>query len=246
MATTGSPLDLPLIPAGGARIPSETFNEAMNILNAGGRVNEILTNEVAITGAVTLDSTAFGKMHLISGTSADYTITLFTPATDDLGKIVGFRVSNAGTKIYTLDANSTQTIDGQLTIPLLKDDVIYLKAVATSGNTWQVIGKKEGVRAWIAPSLINSWANFGSGNANVGYMKRDGIVHLKGLVASGTIGAAIFTLPVGYRPAESRNYGTVSNGLFGYCGVLANGNVTANAGSNTWFSIDGISFPAEG
>lgn len=150
MADTGTPLSLPLMPPDGDRTPHLTFNNAMVILNRGARVDESLANEVSITGAVTLHPTtpsAYGKMHVITGTSANYTITLFTPVTADLGKIIGFRVSNAGTKVYTLDAAGAETIDGLITLALRKDDVVYLKAVATTGNTWQVVGRKPGISA---------------------------------------------------------------------------------------------------
>lgn len=143
MANTGTPLNLPLM-SDSDRTPFSVYNAAMLILNGGARVDETLANEVAITGAATLSSTAYGKTHVITGTSADYTITLFTPATADLGKIIGFRVSTAGTKLYTLDAASTETIDGELTFRLSRNDVVYLKAIATSGNTWQIVGYRMG------------------------------------------------------------------------------------------------------
>jgi hypothetical protein len=58
--------------------------------------------------------------------------------------------------------------------------------------------------ALIAPTLQNSWENFGSGYVNAGYYKNAfGEVTVfatlkNGVTADGTV---IFTLPVGYRPA---------------------------------------------
>lgn len=55
---------------------------------------------------------------------------------------------------------------------------------------------------WVAPTLQNSWANLGSGWVAAGYIKQNGWVHLRGLVAGGALNAAIFTLPAGFRPAS--------------------------------------------
>lgn len=52
----------------------------------GDGLTQFLLTEVSVTGAVTLDSTAFGKNHSVTGAS-DYTITLPTP---QLGKAIRF------------------------------------------------------------------------------------------------------------------------------------------------------------
>lgn len=99
---------------------------------------------------------------------------------------------------------------------------------------------------WIAPTLINSWVNFGLSFNNAGYMKDSmGFVHLKGLIKSGTIASAAFTLPVGYRPGADTAYPTNSNSAFGIIQVLANGNVIPLQGSNAFFYLEGITFKAE-
>lgn len=96
---------------------------------------------------------------------------------------------------------------------------------------------------WIAPTLTNSWANFGSGFQNAGYYKdKQGVVHLRGLVKSGTIPGVIFNLPVGYRPTAQLIFGTVSNNAIGRVDVTAGGAVTAQVGSNVWISLEGMSF----
>lgn len=92
--------------------------------------------------------------------------------------------------------------------------------------------------AWSAPTLQNSWVNYGSGYDTVGYMKDSlGFVHVKGMIKSGvtTLGTLLFTLPAGYRPSGHsyivsgfNNGGTVaafeirSTGEFN----LLNGNAT--------------------
>lgn len=55
---------------------------------------------------------------------------------------------------------------------------------------------------WIAPTLLNSWVNFGGGYSTVGYRKVGSLVTIRGLVKGGvtTDGTEIFTLPAGFRP----------------------------------------------
>lgn len=60
---------------------------------------------------------------------------------------------------------------------------------------------------WIAPTLVNSWANFGSGYETAAYLKDPlGFVHLKGLITGGTTNTTAFTLPAGYRPGANAIY----------------------------------------
>ena len=73
-----------------------------------------VSSEVSVTAATTLTSTAFGKMHVCSGTAADYTVGL-PAASGNAGKIIGIRISNACTKLITLDANDSESIDGAAT-----------------------------------------------------------------------------------------------------------------------------------
>lgn len=98
---------------------------------------------------------------------------------------------------------------------------------------------------WTAPTLGNSWVNFGSPHASAGY-KRDvhGLVHIKGLIKSGTMNSAIFTLPEGYRPSEQLVFSVISNGAIGRLDVFVDGDVKLVSGSNAWVSLDSISFYA--
>lgn len=100
---------------------------------------------------------------------------------------------------------------------------------------------------WTAPTLAQSWVNFGSGFTTAGRCKRGGIVYLKGVMKSGTISttAVVFNLPVGWRPKERKVFMVISNGTVGRLDILANGDVIFYAGNSTYYSIDGISFPAE-
>lgn len=101
------------------------------------------------------------------------------------------------------------------------------------------------VEPFTAPTLTNSWVNFGGVSSPVGYYKDPfGIVRLRGLVKSGTIGASILQLPIGYRPPFRVFHSTVSNALFGALYVDQDGTVIPFVGSNVDFSLDGITFRA--
>lgn len=53
---------------------------------------------------------------------------------------------------------------------------------------------------WIAPTLTNSWVNYGSGYELAGYRLIGNQMHLRGTLKNGVVGSAILTLPVGFRP----------------------------------------------
>lgn len=90
------------------------------------------------------------------------------------------------------------------------------------------------------PAFENSWVNFGAAEESAAY-RRDGLglVHIKGLVKSGTVGAVpVFTLPVGFLPAGDIHFATISNDAIGKLQIFNSGEVRANVGSNVWFSLN--------
>lgn len=95
----------------------------------------------------------------------------------------------------------------------------------------------------IAPTLLNSWVNYGSGYSTVGYWKDSmGMLHIKGNIKSGVLTSVAFNLPSGYRPSLDLVISVSSNNLFGYMYIRSNGDVVPFSGSNTSFSFDNISF----
>lgn len=98
---------------------------------------------------------------------------------------------------------------------------------------------------WIAPTLLNSWVNFGGAWETAGYMRKGGTVYLRGLIKNGTItaGTDFFILPVGYRPAQDIHIATVSSNAICTVQILADGTVQVGAGASaTWVSFGGIQF----
>lgn len=110
--------------------------------------------EISITEAATA---TIGRMHVCSGTSADYTVTL--PAVSgNAGKMIGFRMSSALTKLVTLDGDASEAIDGSLTRIMWAGEVAILMC---DGAAWAKIGGKS--RPMIAGIAISSNHLFGSG-----------------------------------------------------------------------------------
>lgn len=98
---------------------------------------------------------------------------------------------------------------------------------------------------WIAPTLLNSWANYGGGYETVGYYKDEfGMVHFKGVLKTGTIPTTAFILPIGYRPPALKLVIPAVSNTLSTIEILANGEVKVTSGTNTFIAIDGISFRA--
>ena len=95
-------------------------------------------------------------------------------------------------------------------------------------------------------TLQSAWINYGSGTQSAQYWKdRLGIVHLRGMVRSGGIPSTMFQLPVGFRPSADEYFAVDSNSAHGLVYVTASGNVIAQAGSNLWISLSGITYRAD-
>jgi len=97
--------------------------------------------------------------------------------------------------------------------------------------------------AFINATYLNSWVSYGGGNKPAGYYKGlDGVVHLQGLVKSGTIGQPIFRLPTGYIPTHALIFVIISNDAVAKLEVQSDGDVVALTGNNTYVSLEGVSF----
>lgn len=163
------------------------------------------------------------------------------------------RVTNIHHRIDT----KSWSVDYDLDAPGIVAQPTWTPSPATNDNT-------DGT--WIAPTLANGWINYGSGFSDAKYMRKNGIVYLKGLIKSGTVGTAtpFFTLPVGYRPADQKLFAALNGGVVSGAASAgtAHTHTTANTaarvnvmpsgqvnlegtGTNVFVSLDGISYPAE-
>lgn len=114
-------------------------------------------NKVLITGTTVLTSTAFGKSHLVSGTSADYTVTLPT-AVGNEGSMILFKgdplVANFN-KTVTIDGDGTETIDQRLSVVIANGGWCTVLARVTSGvGSWDVISFDQGAFIEYAPTFV--------------------------------------------------------------------------------------------
>lgn len=112
----------------------------------------------------------------------------------------------------------------------LRDLLVYLKDNLAGTPT---------VEAWIAPTLINSWADYGSPEAPAGYcIDPLGFVHLRGSIAGGTSGSVAFVLPSGYRPAERCRISVTAHGGYGNVRIDTSGDVRASDDQAAGVTVD--------
>ena len=122
--------------------------------------------------------------------------------------------------------------------------------VKSSGVGTLKLDPQDGItrEAPTAPTLLNSWVNFGGSRKVAGfYIDAFNIVHLEGVIKSGTATPAtqLFMLPAGYRPVGGRVYFvTTSNAAYGSGFIDTTGEVYIDIGSNVYFSLDSVSFRA--
>lgn len=94
------------------------------------------------------------------------------------------------------------------------------------------------------PAFQNGWTNYGGGFQAAGFwIDALGIVHLRGMIQSGTVGSAAFTLPPGFRPVVQELFASMSNLNAGRVDVTSGGAVVPTSPSgNAWCTLSGISF----
>lgn len=190
-------------------------------------------------------SSAFAFRAAVAGTVDDGAITTakladgaVTTAKMADGAVAGAKITDGAVTNAKLADSSILTAnigDGAITTPKFADGSVTAAKIETQ-QAWQPCG------------LLNGWVSeLGGGNA-AGYMKDSlGFVHLRGFIRSGstTPGAPIFNLPVGYRTRAAVYIPAASHDAYGQVRADANGDVVFAAGTNIWFSLEGITFRAE-
>lgn len=140
--------------------------------------------------------------------------------------LIGIGTNNPGSK---LDIAGNLNVSGNITV----------------GGTLNYTGSFTNENP-ISLTLLNNWVNYGPGFTNATYYKdRTGVVHLEGLIKSGTTGI-IANLPAGYRPSGSLLFIAVNGyGAFARIDVTADGNVVVSDPYTTgYLSLSGITFRA--
>lgn len=158
----------------------------------------------------------------------------------ELGADIAGKELNAGTISYQkFTANALDIIGAGTTAANRRIKLWAEGGVELTGTIVQ-----ENVQV---PVFQNGWANFGSGFTTAGYWKdKEGIVHLRGLIAGGTTagGTILFNLPVGYRPSSGRMmFAVLNNYNTGRIDINTNGDVFVDLlSSNAWVNLTGIYF----
>jgi hypothetical protein len=112
---------------------------SVSLLGSGDVPIDMLSTLAAAESSVTGTTTAtISRMHVCSGTTADYTITL-PAASGNTGKLIGFRMSNALTQLVTLDGNASETIDGLTTRVMWAGESAIL--LCDGSNWFKIAGK---------------------------------------------------------------------------------------------------------
>lgn len=86
---------------------------------------------------------------------------------------------------------------------------------------------------WTGVTFSNSWVDFGSPQQAAQYSKAGDVVRVRGVIKSGTLNTAAFTLPSGFRPPATLRFPS-SDGIIT---VDSSGVVSVFGASNTIFGV---------
>lgn len=121
--------------------------------------------------------------------------------------------------------------------PSVGQKVMLTKLGARDG--WAIVRALTGA-AWTAATFENSWVDYGLGYAPAGFQKIDDRVFLRGIIKSGSLSAAAFTLPDGFRPpytVQASAAGTADR-----VEITPAGLVIPLGGTNAAAGLDSVSF----
>lgn len=180
----------------------------------------------------------------------------------------GYRpVDNTQTKIFAVNSNDVfgevkiDPSNGAVVVSAGSNFFVSLEGISfdTGQPTSPIANLQATQDAWHyisnanEPAFQNGWSNYGGNYAAVGYKKfPDGKVKLRGMIKGGTVtaGTAMFTLPVGYRPAGVSGgtaliFSVNSLDAFAEVRVRDDGAVLFQSGNAAWLSLDGIEFDTD-
>ena len=118
-----------------ATIAGVLKNDGSGTVSRGG--GDYLANlnaaEISITDAA---AATVSRQHVVSGTGTDYTITLPAVA-GNAGKFIAFRIASSATRLFTLDPNGAEMIDGASTRAMWAGESATLHC---DGTSWAKVG----------------------------------------------------------------------------------------------------------
>ena len=199
----------------------DTMTGSLSITAAGAALT--VTGNATLTGSLGFTNAATPMMYMFESGMAnpERAVIAHSPAFPNWG--LSYRDSD-DTMIFQASGASVMSIG------------LGSKNIDISGTIVQ--------EDWVTPPLLNGWVRYSNEYNPPGYFRdKQGIVHLRGLVRSGTVGAAVFQLPAGYRPQFRQLHAVQTNAnTIGRCDIDVSGNVIVESGNNVFVSLDGITF----
>ena len=199
----------------------DTMTGSLSITAAGAALT--VTGNATLTGSLGFTNAATPMMYMFESGRAnpERAVIAHSPAFPNWG--LSYRDSD-DTMIFQASGASVMSIG------------LGSKNIDISGTIVQ--------EDWVTPPLLNGWVRYSNEYNPPGYFRdKQGIVHLRGLVRSGTVGAAVFQLPAGYRPQFRQLHAVQTNAnTIGRCDIDVSGNVIVESGNNVFVSLDGITF----
>ncbi len=115
--------------------------------------------------------------------------------------------------------------------------VLLIPVLTPAVEAWREIG------ATGQPVFSGTWSNYDTTFNTAAFFKDlHGVVHLKGMVKGGS--GTIYTLSAGYRPAMTELLSTHASGGIGRIDITTAGAVVLQAGTNSYVTLDSLSFRA--
>lgn len=207
----------------GAALGNTTHNFS-DLFLASGAVINYANGNVALTHSSGILTLGTGDLRITTaGTNSASVVTV------------------GGTQTLTNKSLTSPVSTGTPTVPTAAQGTNTTQAASTAYVQTELAVDP----AWIAPTLVNSWVNYGSAEQVAGYRLRNGHVEIRGGVKSGSVNP-IFVLPAGYRPAADHTFVVSSDPGLATVYVQASGSVYlagyAAGGTNAFVSLAGISF----
>lgn len=226
-----------------------------------GSASRNTTADVTVDGNVTMSGAQF--VHRTTVADAAYTtltsdyIVAYTSLS--AARTVTGTTTGSTTSAYTLvikDESGSASIANAITFTPSSGNVDGVSSKVIINQPYQAVTLYCNGTNWftegcvVAPAFTevaggigfsNSWVNLNSTTGEKASYTKDasGVVHLRGIIASGTVGQAAFTLPAGYRPIGRRQFAVnTSPNAFGMLEINPSGAVIPQTGSNTYFYLD--------
>lgn len=223
---------------------------SVNAITGQGYINGFISVAGSITDT-TINGNTFGRSTsgtapITCGTANGFTLTGNTIVSHNEGGTGGFLAVTGASFINSrVSGNNFEAKNGSGTNRIVFTNTSATITGSVFGSDVAKYTNHTGI-GWIGmSSLSNSWTTVAGTRAPSYSKDENGMVSLSGVIGGGTVNAAIFTLPSGYRPSSTIRCPIAVSGVFGYLDITNAGTVTLySSGANSWAALDGVSFPA--